>query len=121
MPAQDWHNQNDLAARADFHAGCCAKARGLAQSVGTVGALPGEARASAAEMPISSSGFVNGAAKVQRFDNGLRGQRERLADELGDALFGYRRGAEGVNHHGDGLSNTDGVSELYLRFAGKAG
>src|SRR5579859_3354571 len=104
----------------DARFGAGAQARGLAQSGCAVGALPGEARASAAEMPVRGSGLVYGAAQIQSFDDALGGQREILAHQRGDALFRDVFGAEGIDHNGDRFGNANGVGELDLGFTGQA-
>ena len=54
----------------------------FAQSVSLVRLFPCEVRIAAAEVPVGSGLLEDGAAQVQRLDDGLGRQREVLADQL---------------------------------------
>src|SRR6266446_4612118 len=106
-----------LDACSDFRNRSRAEARGLAESVRTVRAFPSESGAATAKVAISGGSFVNRTAQVERFNNALRRQHEKLADQRGDFFFGNGGRAEGFRHNGDRLGNADGVSQLHFRLS----
>src|SRR5713226_1009989 len=109
-----------LAPRPDFRNRGCAEARGLAESIRAVRALPGESRSAAAEVAISGGGLVNRTAQVERLNDGFGRQHKKFTDERSDFFFRHVRGAEGFRHDGNGLGDADGVSQLHFRLSRQA-
>ena len=64
---------------------------------------------------------VDRPAQVEVLDDARRGQREVLADQLGDLRVGDLAGAVGVDVDADRLGDADGVGELHLAALGQAG
>src|ERR1700746_3640381 len=60
-----------LATSSDFGNRGCPKPRARAKSSGAIRALPSKAGAAAAKVAISGGGLVNGAAQIERFNDGL--------------------------------------------------
>src|SRR5260370_23041506 len=96
-----------LAVSSDFRRRGIPEARGLAESIRAVRALPRESGSAAAEVAVSSGGLVNRTAQVERLNDRLGRQREKFADEGGDIFFRHIRSAEVFRHDGDRLCNAD--------------
>src|SRR6185436_19288802 len=63
----------------------------LGQRLGLVGFFPRERSVLAGNSPkmaVSCGLFVDGTQQIQMLDDGARRQREKLADQLGDLVFG---------------------------------
>ena len=56
----------------------------LADCVGFVGALPGKARAGAAEVAVGRRRTIDRAAQIERFDDALGRELEKRANDFGD-------------------------------------
>src|SRR3990172_5790567 len=79
------------------------EAGGVAQGVGLVGALPGEAGLGAPEVPVGGGGEIDRGQQIERLDDRLGAQVEVGAHELGDFLIRQPAGAEGVHVDGHRL------------------
>src|ERR1700683_5541463 len=80
-----------------------ARCRFLADGLGLVGLLPGEARTGAPEVAVGGRGTIDRTPQIERFDDALGRQLEEGANKLGDLVIGDRSGAESVRHYGDRL------------------
>ncbi len=72
-------------------------AGGLAEGLGVLGPLPGELGLGAAEVATAGGLAVDRPAEVEVLDDPGRGERERLADQLGDLVVGDLAGPLGVD------------------------
>ena len=86
-----------------------------------VGGFPGEIRLGAAEVAVRCGLAVDGAAQIEALDDALGGQREVLANQLGQLGFADLAGAEGFDAHADRLGDADGVGKLDFGAIGEAG
>src|SRR6185437_15456898 len=89
----------------------------LANGVRLIGALPGEARAGAAEVAVRGGGAIDGAAQVERFDNALGRKLEKRANQLGELRIRDYAGSERVRHNGNGFRDANGIGKLHFELA----
>src|SRR5579862_1967788 len=72
-------------------------------------------------MAIRRSGAENRATEIERFDNSLRRELEKRANQLGDLGIRYRSGAKRVGHHRNGFGDADGIGELNFDLGSETG
>src|SRR5919106_2867037 len=101
--------------------GAGAEARGLAQRLGLVGALPREVVVLAPEVAVGGGLLVDRPVEPQRFAERAGAQVEVLVDQPLDLAAADLLGAEGLHHHRDGVSDADGVCHLDLGALGQPG
>src|SRR6202034_4342270 len=79
------------------------------ESAGLVGALPGELRFLAAEMPVGGGFLIDRPRQIEHFAQAERRQIEVRPHQLSQARIEQFAGAESLDHDGGGLGHPDGV------------
>ena len=72
-------------------------------------------------MTIGSEVLVNGATKLKLLDNSRGTKVNELVNSVNDSFLINGCSAEGIDHYGYGLCNTDSVCDLHLTLLCKAG
>src|SRR5215207_6055625 len=88
------------------------QAGGVAQGVGPVGPLPGEARLVASEVPVGSGRRVDWAPELEVADYGSGPQVEVFLDQGAQRRLVHDLGTEGLDHHADRVGDAYGVGYL---------
>jgi len=91
----------------------------LSGNIELLGVLPGEVFVISAEVTVSGSGCVDGASHVELSDKASGLEVEVLHDDA-NAFF-VVSGAVGVNEHGHGIRDTNGVRNLNKCASAKLG
>src|SRR5947209_1064472 len=89
---------------------CYLQVGGAAQSVGTIGLLPGESRLCTSEVPVGSRRRVDRTPKLQIADDCPWPQVEVLLDQGVQRGEIYSLGPKGIDHDADGTSHPYSVS-----------
>src|SRR5690606_26907732 len=96
-------------------------ADGAAQILDAVGALPGEGRQLAPEVPVGAGVTVDRAQQVEGVDDRGGPQVEDLADRGVDPLDGHRLGPERLDVQPHRVRLADRVGDVHLAAAGQPG
>src|SRR5580765_4152901 len=94
-PQQAWPQPVRL--RFSFSGRACPLGLG-GERLGQIGALPGELRLGAAEVPVGRGLLVDGSQQIEHLAQTIGCQVEMLADELRQALARQAAGAESLHH-----------------------
>jgi hypothetical protein len=93
--------------------GLCDAGR-VAERVRLAGRLPGEVRVVAAEVAVRGGLLVDRPVQVEVLTERTGTEVEVLVDQLGDLAAADLLGAEGLDHHRDGVRDADRVGDLQL-------
>src|SRR5579884_1370976 len=83
--------------------------------------LPGSDDVAAAKVAESGCGLVDGAAQVERLDDGRRSQVEVFVNQVDDLFVGDVAGAKGLNEERERACHADGVGNLQFQPVGDSG
>src|SRR5579872_6547575 len=79
-----------------------------------VRALPGELALGTAEVPVGRRLLIDRAGEIEHLAQSVRRQIEMLAHELREPIARQPARAEGLDHDGGRLGDTDGIRHLHL-------
>ena len=89
--------------------------------IGHIGFFPSKSGFVTAKMSIGRGRPVNGAQKIQVFDNGGRPKVKDVQDNLFCPAFSDFTGAHEVDHDAHRLGNADGVGHLHFALFSQTG
>ncbi len=93
---------------------------GLLQFRSPMSAFPGETGFVPAKMAVARRLLVNGLEKVEITDDGFWPQIKVFPNNLRNLVRWNFGSSRSVDHDGDGLSHSDGISNLDLAFFRKS-